>query len=163
MVNDGFGIGYIIKTDGLSYTVSSKHRQNRRYVLSLRKCLKEMEDLLQPITSMEVERHDLRTKIRGEKQDLKRLPSEVSGGGYGDFWGESTPGDGKPLSARNLKQMLRQESSSSRNFSKITERTNSLEILSALNAFAIDIKMDDLSVTDSSLDDAKQQQSIRKM
>ena len=163
VVNDGFGIGYIIKTDGLSYTVSSKHRQNRRYVLSLRKCLKEMEDLLQPISSVEVDRQDLRTAMRVLKKDIQRLPSELSAGGYGDFWGESTPGDGKPLSARNLKQMLRQESSSSRNFSKITERTNSLEILSALNAFAIDIKMDDLSVTDSSLDDAKQQQSIRKM
>jgi len=155
VVNDGFGIGYIIKADALSYTVSSKHRQNRRYVRSLQKCLKDMEELMQPISSIEVAREDRRATIMDAKRELKRTVSDQ--GGYGDVWGESTPFDGKPSSTRNMKMLKHQESSSSRNFSKITERTNSLDILSALDAFSIDIKMDELSVTSNSLDEAKRE------
>ena len=163
VVNDGFGIGYIIKSDALSYTVSSKHRQNRRYVRSLQKCLKEMQDLLQPISSVEVDRQDLRTTMRALKKEVQRLPSENSAGGYGDFWGETLMADRNSPSARNRKTLLRRESSSSRTFSKITERANSLELLSALNAFSIDIKMDDLSVTDGALEETKlAQEDMRK-
>ena len=158
VVNDGFGIGYVIKSDALSYTVSSKHRQNRRYVRSLQKCLKEMENLLQPISSVEVDRQDLRTAMRVLKKDIQRLPSELSAGGYGDFWGETAMADGKPSSARNRKALVRLESSSSRNFSKVSERTNSLELLSGLNAFSIDIKMDDFSVTDIASEETKRAQ-----
>jgi len=46
VVPDGFGVGYIIKEYGLSFSVSSKHRQTQRYVRSLNNTLKEMQALL---------------------------------------------------------------------------------------------------------------------
>lgn len=54
VVPDGFGVGYIIKDYGLSFSVSSKHRQTQRFVRSLNNALKEMQALLQPIGKMEV-------------------------------------------------------------------------------------------------------------
>ena len=46
VVPDGFGIGYIIKSDGLQFSVSSKHRQTPRFVNSLENTLKELKRLL---------------------------------------------------------------------------------------------------------------------
>lgn len=43
---DGFGIGYIIKDDGLSICVSSKHRQTRRFVDTLESYLLEIRRIL---------------------------------------------------------------------------------------------------------------------
>jgi hypothetical protein len=54
VVPDGFGVGYIIKDNGLSFSVSSKHRQTQRYVRSLNNTLKEIQEILTPVTSMEV-------------------------------------------------------------------------------------------------------------
>ncbi|EFX06125.1 carnitine acetyl transferase [Grosmannia clavigera kw1407] len=47
---DGFGIGYIIKDDGISICVSSKHRQTKRFVDTLESYLLEMRRVLR-ITS----------------------------------------------------------------------------------------------------------------
>jgi carnitine O-acetyltransferase len=49
VVPDGYGVGYIIKDHGLQYSISSKHRQTKRYALSLKETLLEMEDLLEPL------------------------------------------------------------------------------------------------------------------
>jgi len=43
---DGFGIGYIIKDDSISFCVSSKHRQTRRFVDSIEAYLNEIKKLL---------------------------------------------------------------------------------------------------------------------
>jgi carnitine O-acetyltransferase len=43
---DGFGIGYIIKDDGISICASSKHRQTKRFVDALESYLLEMRKLL---------------------------------------------------------------------------------------------------------------------
>ncbi|KAF4970648.1 hypothetical protein FZEAL_9993 [Fusarium zealandicum] len=43
---DGFGIGYIIKDDGLSICVASKHRQTRRFVDTLESYLLEIRRIL---------------------------------------------------------------------------------------------------------------------
>jgi carnitine O-acetyltransferase len=82
-VSDGFGIGYIIKDNGLQYSVSSKHRQNKRYVETLRSTLKEMQNLLKPISSVEVGAH--RSSLKG----IKVVPSRQSSSSYGDLWGET--------------------------------------------------------------------------
>jgi hypothetical protein len=82
-VPDGFGIGYIIKDNGLQYSVSSKHRQNKRYVETLRSTLKEMQNLLKPISSVEVGAH--RSSLKG----IKVVPSRQSSSSYGDLWGET--------------------------------------------------------------------------
>jgi carnitine O-acetyltransferase len=47
---DGFGIGYIIKDDGISICVSSKHRQTRRFADTLESYLMEIRRVLR-ITS----------------------------------------------------------------------------------------------------------------
>jgi carnitine O-acetyltransferase len=47
---DGFGIGYIIKDDGISICVSSKHRQTKRFVDTLESYLLEIRRILR-ITS----------------------------------------------------------------------------------------------------------------
>lgn len=54
VVPDGFGIGYIIKDSGVQYSISSKHRQTKRYALSLHETLLEMEELLEPLDSQEM-------------------------------------------------------------------------------------------------------------
>lgn len=46
VVDDGFGIGYIIKENALSFVASSKHRQTRRFLDCLRSYLLEMARLL---------------------------------------------------------------------------------------------------------------------
>jgi carnitine O-acetyltransferase len=43
---DGFGIGYIIKDDGISICASSKHRQTKRFVDAIESYLMEMRRLL---------------------------------------------------------------------------------------------------------------------
>lgn len=43
---DGFGIGYIIKDDGISICASSKHRQTKRFVDALESYLLEMRKML---------------------------------------------------------------------------------------------------------------------
>ena len=43
---DGFGIGYIIKDDGISICASSKHRQTKRFVDALESYLLEMRRIL---------------------------------------------------------------------------------------------------------------------
>jgi hypothetical protein len=55
VVPDGFGIGYIIKNDGISYSVCSKHRQTRRFVRSLHTTLLEMKDLLKSASNVTVQ------------------------------------------------------------------------------------------------------------
>lgn len=47
---DGFGIGYIIKDDGISICVSSKHRQTKRFIDTLESYLLEIRRILR-ITS----------------------------------------------------------------------------------------------------------------
>lgn len=49
VVPDGFGIGYIIKDDGLSVCASSKHLQTQRYLDTLRAYLLEVQRMLQQL------------------------------------------------------------------------------------------------------------------
>lgn len=55
VVQDGFGIGYIIRDDGLQYSISSKHRQTKRFAHTLKQTLIDMGKLLQPLSSLKVE------------------------------------------------------------------------------------------------------------
>ena len=54
VVPDGFGIGYIIKDFGLQYSVSSKHRQTKRYAHTLHKILLELQGIMVPHTIVTV-------------------------------------------------------------------------------------------------------------
>lgn len=46
VVPDGFGVGYIIRDSGLQYSVSSKHRQTKRFVNCLENTLYELGNML---------------------------------------------------------------------------------------------------------------------
>lgn len=81
VVPDGFGVGYIIRDNGLQFSVSSKHRQTNRYVHSLRQTLIELKKLLNPISKMEVRGHHRTTLAAIKKQALES-------DGYDDFFGE---------------------------------------------------------------------------
>ena len=54
VVQDGFGIGYIIRDSGLQFSISSKHRQTKRFAHILNQTLMDMGNLLQPLSSMSV-------------------------------------------------------------------------------------------------------------
>lgn len=54
VVQDGFGIGYIIRDAGLQYSISSKHRQTKRYANMLNQTLIDMGKLLGPKHSISV-------------------------------------------------------------------------------------------------------------
>lgn len=54
VVQDGFGIGYIIRDTGVQYSISSKHRQTERYAHTLKQTLIDMGGLLQPLSSVKV-------------------------------------------------------------------------------------------------------------
>jgi len=74
--SNGFGIGYIIKDDGIQYCVSSKHRQTGRYIETLEKYLCDVQDLL--ISTMP---RSAATSFNIEKAKQ----AEMDSGGYGFF------------------------------------------------------------------------------
>ncbi|KAI8329443.1 Choline/Carnitine o-acyltransferase-domain-containing protein [Chlamydoabsidia padenii] len=46
VVSDGFGIGYIIKEDGISFVASSKHRQTERLLATLKQYLIDIQQMM---------------------------------------------------------------------------------------------------------------------
>lgn len=46
VVSNGFGIGYIIKEDGIAFVASSKHRQTQRFLETLKTYLLDVQTLL---------------------------------------------------------------------------------------------------------------------
>jgi carnitine O-acetyltransferase len=136
VVPDGFGIGYIIKDHGISYSVSSKHRQTRRFVGSLRKVLKEMEDLQVNRMSIAVEPPQTNASIpvNNESNPYDRLES------YGDVWGESSV-------TANIADMTIQESTSyksnrsSKLFNSVSNRSVGSVDLNSLEYIKIDVDL----------------------
>ncbi|CAM9702600.1 unnamed protein product, partial [Heterosigma akashiwo] len=47
VVDDGFGVGYVIKESALHFAVSSKHRQTQRFLATIERYLGEVHDLLE--------------------------------------------------------------------------------------------------------------------
>lgn len=92
VVPDGYGIGYIIKDHSLSFSVSSKRRQTRRYTFALNAVLKDMARLLRR------KGKTFKAKVVGTTNSTstrgRRVGRERSGGSasYGDMWGAATEG-----------------------------------------------------------------------
>jgi hypothetical protein len=59
VVQDGFGIGYIIRDNGVQYSISSKHRQTKRYASTLNQTLIDMGKLLGPKHIVSVSRETI--------------------------------------------------------------------------------------------------------
>ncbi|RKU40021.1 hypothetical protein DL546_000132 [Coniochaeta pulveracea] len=74
---DGFGIGYIIKDDGISICVSSKHRQTKRFVDTLESYLLEIRRVLR-ITSRKTGVTTKHTRAR-ELEEIKARPKTALG------------------------------------------------------------------------------------
>jgi len=83
VVPDGFGVGYIIRDFGLQYSVSSKHRQTRRYANTLQATLLEFKELLKPLSTVQV-----RGYHRPSLSYVGAVPEHVADNAYEDFWGE---------------------------------------------------------------------------
>mmetsp|Transcript_9653 Transcript_9653/g.21608 ORF Transcript_9653/g.21608 Transcript_9653/m.21608 type:complete len:772 (+) Transcript_9653:254-2569(+) len=85
VVPDGFGIGYVIKDDGLQYSISSKHRQTQRYAQTLLNVLLEFEKIMEPLTSVRVARGcEIQRNVSLQKKD-----SAVEYAEGVDYFGES--------------------------------------------------------------------------
>ncbi len=89
VVQDGFGIGYIIRDNGIQYSISSKHRQTKRFASALKKALTDMGDLLQPLSSVTVAREHATTK--------ENISQAEYCDAYGDTFGESHAGAGDDI------------------------------------------------------------------
>ncbi|KAL3907835.1 MAG: hypothetical protein SGILL_008710 [Bacillariaceae sp.] len=91
VVPDGLGIGYIIKDTCVHYAICSKHRQTSRYAMTLVSVLKQMAQLMNPVSQTTVRNHH-RGEENKQRLSLKQIPvNAISYDAYGDFWGESTP------------------------------------------------------------------------
>lgn len=90
VVPDGLGIGYIIKEHQLHYSISSKHRQTRRYAYTLESVLKEMAQLF-----CDQKKNTVGAALRAADNDASRrrlstiLLPMITSDSYGDMWGAS--------------------------------------------------------------------------
>lgn len=102
VVPDGFGIGYIIKDDGLQYSISSKHRQTKRFAHTLHKVLLDFKEIMQPLSSVRVESAtDAEvTKIIEKKESLLEYADGIDYFGELDI-DEKVPTPSTELGARN--------------------------------------------------------------
>lgn len=87
VVQDGFGIGYIIRDNGVQYSISSKHRQTKRFANTLNQTLIDMGKLLGPKHCVSVSRE---TSIRGSigPETTPKPPEYLDGF---DFFGQQSP------------------------------------------------------------------------
>ena len=93
VVPDGLGIGYIIKENQIHYSISSKHRQTRRYASTLESVLREMSQLFFDQKKETVgaalraaDKHAAANRQHLSNTLLPTLPHDS----YGDIWGESS-------------------------------------------------------------------------
>jgi len=124
-VPDGFGVGYIIKDNALSYSVASKHRQTSRYVRTLRTVLREIHSLLKPLSAVSV-------MDRANAPAAHTWSEAVDDSGYDDLYGETgiandVPPIQKPLQSAKTDKS-RNQPSRSRVFSIVSEQDEGVDL-----------------------------------
>ena len=80
---EGYGIGYIIKDDGIQFCVSSKHRQTARYIMTLQKFLNGMQELLHEDAAQTV------VNMNSDEIVKDELKNDEDTGGYDSIYGIS--------------------------------------------------------------------------
>mmetsp|Transcript_14156 Transcript_14156/g.33908 ORF Transcript_14156/g.33908 Transcript_14156/m.33908 type:complete len:795 (+) Transcript_14156:299-2683(+) len=125
VVPDGFGVGYIIKDNALSYSVASKHRQTSRYVRTLRTVLREIHSLLKPLSAVSV-------MDRANAPAAHTWSEAVDDSGYDDLYGETgiandVPPIQKPLQSAKTDKS-RNQPSRSRVFSIVSEQDEGVDL-----------------------------------
>jgi hypothetical protein len=103
VVQDGFGIGYIIRDNGIQYSISSKHRQTKRFASTLRKTLSDMGELLQSVSSVTVSCDPVTTK--------EKIFEAECYDSYGDASEESRTGAGSSTGKQTLAKVLHRQPS----------------------------------------------------
>lgn len=90
---DGFGVGYIIKDSRIQYSISSKHRQTKRFAHAIRQTLDEIAEFLGPLTSQSLGYHNEKPSHNVKKSNGASLNTGARlefAEGYDDFYGDST-------------------------------------------------------------------------
>ena len=77
VVPDGFGVGYVISDSRIQYSISSKHRQTKRFAHAVQQTLHEIGEMLEPQKSQSVGYHNV---------ESKPLPKRQSAVEYADAW-----------------------------------------------------------------------------
>jgi carnitine O-acetyltransferase len=114
---DGFGIGYIIKDEGISICVSSRHRQTRRFVDTLESYLLEIRRILR-ITrnAMASSRQSRAREIDSRKSvaDKGNKSSSGAAGAGGGFGGTTASSQRQKMRGRLITgaEMMKREKSS---------------------------------------------------
>ena len=145
VVQDGFGIGYIIRDNGLQFSISSKHRQTDRYAHTLKQTLIDMGKLFPSRNAVMVACDSVVSK-----QSVPSIDEDLLAA-YEDAFGESTsvtiapdkatkpnlsaikhvPPQGRKKSAGFARVLRRQSSVSARELTKFGERLPNAIDLSA--------------------------------
>ncbi|TDH65709.1 hypothetical protein CCR75_002983 [Bremia lactucae] len=81
VVPDGFGIGYIIKDEGIQFCASSRHRQTERYLMNLESYLLRIQDLLM---------HEEEIRFPHSTAEKKNMQAAFKGYGFFDDGGHLT-------------------------------------------------------------------------
>ncbi|KAL4169144.1 hypothetical protein KRP22_010069 [Phytophthora ramorum] len=89
VVPDGFGIGYIIKDEGIQFCASSRHRQTERYLKNLESYLLRVQDLLMHEEEIRFP-HSTAAKTKAGQATFK---------GYGFFDDGGQPTEAKALAS----------------------------------------------------------------
>lgn len=91
VVPDGFGIGYIIKDNSIHFSISSKHRQTRRFSYALNETLMEVSHLLEPIEVSKLNHH---SNVSSKHKKAARVNSSTNSvefsDAFDDTYGEKT-------------------------------------------------------------------------
>lgn len=94
---DGFGIGYIIKDEGIQFCASSKHRQTSRYLKNLEAYLLRVQDLL-------LQEEGIR--FPNTKQASKSISSSFKGYGFFDSGATAPAGNSSDISIARVGRPL---------------------------------------------------------
>ena len=86
VVPDGYGVGYIIKDNSLSYSIASKHRQTQRFANMLESSLDDLQQLFLKSAIRFVDKPSTKSLQRNESS-LSSQPEYLDGM---DFYGETT-------------------------------------------------------------------------
>lgn len=123
VVQDGYGIGYIIRDNGVQYSISSKHRQTERFAHTLKQTLIDMGKLLSNESSVEV---TCSSSSVQKKEQPVTTPEYCAA--YTDTFGESTEAPSKQVEELSLEKPKRPSLDRSATFSRVIRRQSSFSV-----------------------------------
>ncbi|KAI3404660.1 YAT1 [Candida oxycetoniae] len=92
---NGFGIGYIIKDDSISFCVGSKHRQTQRFLVTLNSYLQEIFEIWNQVELQRKTKLSFQTPPVKFEKSSKNLTTLLGGYGYFDVGEEDIKSRGQ--------------------------------------------------------------------